>query len=158
MCGDHKHIWPVSLAMRCQLYRPHFGSMNRHVVFIILLFIFKVEVSVFSSVFRKRKCSTNWRLQKFKCIDIALFVWQHLDDDYFLTSGDKIRYFFEKTAFNEDGLYCFSYCSIAEMGSELRFLIGIMAQSTVVTYHKYLHYNLMFRWCWCFTSVGLRSW
>lgn len=28
---------------------------------------------------------------------------QHISDDYFLTSGDKIRYFFEKLAFNEEG-------------------------------------------------------
>ena len=32
------------------------------------------------------------------------YLLQHLSDDYFLSSGDKIRYFFEKTAFNEDGM------------------------------------------------------
>ena len=32
------------------------------------------------------------------------YLLQHLSDDYFLSSGDKIRYFFEKTAFNDDGM------------------------------------------------------
>ena len=40
-----------------------------------------------------------------KWINCNLYhLLQHLSDDYFLSSGDKIRYFFEKTAFNEDGM------------------------------------------------------
>ena len=36
---------------------------------------------------------------------LICLIYQQFRDDYFMTSGDKVRFFFEKGAFNDKGLY-----------------------------------------------------
>ena len=54
-----------------------------------------------------------------------------MSDDYFLTSGDKIRYFFEENAFNEDGeLKQSKEDSINKVGHALHDLDDIFEKHT----------------------------
>ncbi|KAI4124227.1 MAG: hypothetical protein LQ347_005811, partial [Umbilicaria vellea] len=95
---------------------------------------------------------TNSMLNNFSITDHPMTKFStgendaHVSDDYFLTSGDKIRYFFEEAAFSPSGtLIKPKHLAINKIGHYLHSLSPPFRASTLTPFHASLARSLGFR-------------